>query len=151
MTDSDSSRTAQDSNREAMETLVQVIIGLGRANREKLAGIVTEDVHFHLPAFGRDAMPDPVGSGKILDFLTLAGDAFLVPDTVTWESHVTVADDREGAAIGTLRARVHNGQDYENQYAFGTRFREGLISEIWELVCSLVPPVDPATLPMPNR
>jgi ketosteroid isomerase-like protein len=144
-------RGANAANQKAIETLVEVIIGLGRTNRDKLADIVTEDVHFHFPAFSRGIMPDPIGAEQILDFLTLAGDAMLVPGTVTWEPHVMVADNLEGAAIGTLRCRVHTGDDYENTYAFGANFTDGLISEIWELVCSLIPPIDPDTLPVPDH
>lgn len=106
-------------------------------DRETLTTLLAEDIVWHAPPFARARFGDPVGRKAVLDFLCGAGDEFYRPGSFEIEPELQAIEGDRGIVMATLRATTARGEPYENRYAFGFRFRDGQISEAWELLDSL--------------
>ena len=119
------------------ETLDRFFPAMFSDDRETLTGLLTEGVVWHAPPFARERFGDPVGRQAVVDFLCGAGDEFYRAGSFSIERELQAIEDDRAIVIAILRATMARGQPYENRYAFGFRFRDGRIDEVWELLDSL--------------
>jgi ketosteroid isomerase-like protein len=106
-------------------------------DRETLAEILAEDAVWHVPPFTEARFGDRIGRQAIIDFLCGVGDEFYQPGSFSLDVEVQAIEQDQGIVLGRLNATTAAGTPYSNRYAFGFRFRDGLITEAWELLDSV--------------
>ncbi len=118
-------------------TLARFFPAMFGGDRETLVQILAHDVVWHAPPFAAGSFGELRGSDRVLAFLTEGGDAFYAPGSFTMEIELQAVEEDRAVVIAQLRARTVHGRPYANRYAFGFRFRDGLICEAWELLDSV--------------
>jgi ketosteroid isomerase-like protein len=106
-------------------------------DRATLQELLSEDVEWHAPPFAARSFGELRGADRVLDFLCGSGDAFYEPGSFEMEVELQAVEDDRAIVIAWLKARTAQGEPYSNRYAFGFRFQEGRIREVWELMDSV--------------
>ncbi|MBW2427049.1 MAG: nuclear transport factor 2 family protein [Deltaproteobacteria bacterium] len=106
-------------------------------DRAALQELLSEDVEWHAPPFAARSFGELRGADRVLDFLCGSGDAFYEPGSFEMEIELQAVEDDRAIVIAWLKARTARGEPYSNRYAFGFRFQEGRICEVWELMDSV--------------
>jgi ketosteroid isomerase-like protein len=99
-----------------------------------LGELCTDDVTWHLPPFAQQRFGSPKGRTALLEFLGSAEGEFFEPGSMRFRPEVHAIEGDQAVAIGWMRGRTAAGRDYGNRYAWGLRFRDGRICDIWELL-----------------
>ncbi len=120
-----------DSSRQHFETFLEDMIA-GRYDEAR--GRLAEDVVWHLPPFAKT--PPFVGQEAVMKFMRDTPAALYQPGTMRLELDAVTFDEPFASCLGTLRATTRHGARYENRYVFFARMRDGLLSEVWELLDS---------------
>jgi ketosteroid isomerase-like protein len=107
-----------------------------RDDRETLRELLAAEVEWHAPPFAAESFGELKGIDRVVDFLCGGADAFYQPGSFSMEVELQAVEEDRAIVISELRARTAHGKPYANRYAFGFRFRDGRISEVWELLDS---------------
>ena len=119
------------------ESLERFFPAMFQDDRETLASILTDDVVWHVPPFTEARFGNQIGKEAVIGFLCGAGDEFYQPGSFSIDIEVQAVEGDQAIVLGKIRATTARGTPYSNRYAFGFRFRDGRISEAWELLDSL--------------
>ncbi len=106
------------------------------SDRETLGSLFAEDVVWHVPPFVEQRFGDLKGRETVVEFLCAAGDEFYVPGSFSLGIEVQAAEEDRAIVLGRMSATTAKGDPYSNRYSFGFRFRDEVISEVWELLDS---------------
>jgi ketosteroid isomerase-like protein len=108
---------------------------LGRADREALRALVTDDLVWVVP---RSAIAPYAGrhegAERILDLMLAAAGATFEPGSQHSEATLLVGEGDVVVGEVHMRARSRRGSTYDNWYCFLMEFRGGRIREIREHV-----------------
>lgn len=104
---------------------------------DALAELLHPDVEWHVPPFVGERFGSLAGREAVLGFLCSAGDEFYQPGSSSLAVDVQAVEGDRAVVLGRIRAITAKGAPYENRYAFGFRFEDGRIREVWELLDSL--------------
>ncbi|MBJ19345.1 MAG: nuclear transport factor 2 family protein [bacterium] len=118
-------------------TLERFFPAMFASDRETLGTLLAKDVIWHVPPFSAERFPDLESREDVVDFLCGAGDAYYEPGSFSLEVEVQAVEEDRAVVLGLMRATTAKGSPYSNRYAFGFRFRDGAICEVWELLDSV--------------
>jgi ketosteroid isomerase-like protein len=121
-------------NHETLERFFPAMFG---NDREELQGLLADNIVWHVPPFTLDRFGDLVGGAAVIDFLCGAGDEFYRAGSFSLDVEVQAIEEDRGIMMGTMSATTAKDAPYSNRYAFGFRFAEGRIIEVWELLDSV--------------
>lgn len=117
-------------SKSVVQTYFDVI--LGRNAAIALTDLFTDDASWRVPRSNPMIKPNPkVGKAGVMDVLT-NGVSVYQPDTFRIEALKLIAEEDEVVALFTLKARLADGRDYENDYVFYFALRDGKIHEVRE-------------------
>ena len=116
------------------EVLERFFPAMFSKDRQTLRALFTDDIVWHLPPFAQAQFEEPKGSENVVGFLCDEGATFYEPGSFQLQPEVQAVEGDQAIVLGWMTARTANGNAYENRYAFGFRFREGRISDVWELL-----------------
>lgn len=110
---------------------------MGKRSDKPLETFFTEDVTWQVPRSNPSIVPNPrQGIAGVMDVLT-SGVGIYEPGSMEMTLQRVVADEAHVAAQFNLKARLANGNDYDNQYFFLFSVRDGRIDGVWEYLDTL--------------
>lgn len=102
--------------------------------RETLGELFDEDIVWRVPPSVAERLGEIQGRQSVIDFLCGAGGEIFEAGSFHLEPHLQVVEGDAAVVVARMRARLANGNPYQNEYAFSFRFRDGRICEVRELL-----------------
>ncbi len=117
-------------SKQVIQTYFNVI--LGKNTHVALPDLFMDDASWRVPRSNPMIKPNPkVGKAGVMDVLT-NGVSVYQPESFRIEGLKLISEGEDVVALFTLKAKLADGRDYENDYVFYFAVRDGRICEVRE-------------------